>query len=54
VLRAHFQHQRVRPEPRGFHNFTILQGDVGGGLLTGTASDSRCVMEITLRKVGRR
>ena len=40
--------------PHGFHNFTILQGRVGGGLLTGTASDSRCVTEITLRKTGRR
>lgn len=40
--------------PRSFHNFTILQGQVGGGLLTGTASDSRCVTEITLRKTGRR
>lgn len=40
--------------PRSFHNFTILQGRIGGGLLTGTASDSRCVTEITLSKVGRR
>ncbi len=40
--------------PHGFHNFTILRGKVVGGLLTGTASDSRCVTELALRKVGRR
>ena len=40
--------------PRSFHNFTILQGKIAGGLLTGTATDSRCATEITLRKVGRR
>ena len=38
--------------PHGFHNFTIPQGRVGGGLLTGTASDSRCVAEIALKRVG--
>lgn len=40
--------------PHGFHNFTILHGRIAGGLLTGTASDSRCVTEIELRRVGRR
>ena len=40
--------------PRSFHNFTILQGKVADGLLTGTATDSRCATEIALRKVGRR
>ncbi len=40
--------------PHGFHNFTILQGKVAGGLLTGTASDNRCVTDIALRKVGGR
>ena len=50
VLRA----SRLWKSPRSLHNFTILQGKVGGGLLTGTASDSRCVTEIALRKVGRR
>lgn len=40
--------------PRSFHNFTILHGRVAGGLLTGTATDNRCVTEITLRKSGRR
>ena len=39
--------------PRSFHNFTILHGTIAGGLLTGTASDSRCVTELTLRKVRR-
>ena len=40
--------------PHGFHNFTVLRGNVGGGLLTGTASDNRCVTELALRKVGKR
>lgn len=40
--------------PHSFHNFTILQGRIDGGLLMGTASDSRCVTEIALRKVGQR
>ncbi len=40
--------------PRSFHNFTILQGKIAGGLLTGTATDSRCATEIALRKVGKR
>ena len=40
--------------PRSFYNFTILQGKIAGGLLTGTATDSRCVTEIALRKVGKR
>lgn len=40
--------------PHSFHNFTILQGKVAGGLLTGTATDSRCATEIALRKVGKR
>lgn len=39
--------------PRSFHNFTILQGNIAGGMLTGTASDSRCMTELALRKVGR-
>lgn len=40
--------------PHGFHNFTVLQGKIAGGLLTGTATDSRCATEVALRKVGRR
>ena len=40
--------------PRSFHNFTVLHGKIAGGLLTGTATDNRCVTEITLRKSGRR
>ena len=39
--------------PRSFHNFTILQGSVADGMLTGTASDSRCVTELALKRVGR-
>jgi hypothetical protein len=40
--------------PHSFHNFTILQGKVADGRLTGIASDSRCVTEIALRRVGKR
>ena len=40
--------------PHGFHNFTVLRGTVGGGTLTGTASDNRCVTELALKKVGKR
>ena len=40
--------------PHSFHNFTILHGKVAGGVLTGTASDSRCTTEIALKKVGKR
>ncbi len=40
--------------PHSFHNFTILHGQVAGGVLTGTASDSRCITELALRKVGKR
>jgi len=40
--------------PHSFHNFTILQGKIAGGRLTGTASDSRCMTELALRKVGKR
>ncbi len=40
--------------PHSFHNFTILQGKIADGRLTGTASDSRCVTELALRKVGKR
>ena len=40
--------------PHGFHNFTILQGRIADGRLTGTASDSRCITEVALRKVGAR
>ena len=40
--------------PHSFHNFTILQGRIADGRLTGTASDSRCVTELALRKVGKR
>lgn len=40
--------------PHGFHNFTILHGRVADGLLTGTASDFRCMTEIALTKVRRR
>ncbi len=40
--------------PHSFANFTILQGKIADGRLTGTASDSRCVTDIALRKVGKR
>lgn len=40
--------------PRSFANFTILHGKIADGLLTGTASDSRCVTELALKKTGRR
>jgi hypothetical protein len=40
--------------PHGFHNFTLLQGQIADGLLTGTASDSRCITEIALKKTGKR
>lgn len=40
--------------PHSFHNFTILHGQVADGVLTGTASDSRCTTEIALKKVGKR
>lgn len=40
--------------PHGFPNFTILHGRVAGGLLTGTASDSRCITELALKKIPRR
>ena len=39
--------------PRSFHNFTVLQGSIRDGRLTGTASDSRCVTELALQRVGR-
>jgi hypothetical protein len=40
--------------PHSFHNFTILHGQVVGGMLTGTASDSRCTTELALKKIGKR
>ncbi len=40
--------------PHSFHNFTILHGRIVGGLLTGTASDNRCITELALSKIGRR
>ncbi len=40
--------------PHSFHNFTILHGRIVGGLLTGTASDNRCITELALNKIGRR
>lgn len=40
--------------PHSFANFTILQGKITDGRLTGTASDSRCVTDIALQKVGKR
>ena len=40
--------------PHSFHNFTILHGRVADGMLTGTASDHRCVTDIALNKVTRR
>jgi hypothetical protein len=40
--------------PHSFHNFTILHGKIADGLLTGTASDFRCMTEVALRRVGRR
>ncbi len=40
--------------PHSFHNFTLLQGRVDNGLLTGMASDSRCFTDIALKRTGRR
>jgi hypothetical protein len=40
--------------PHGFHNFTLMRGQIVDGLLSGVASDSRCVTDIELKRVGRR
>ena len=40
--------------PHGFHNFTLMQGEIVGGLLSGIASDSRCVTDVELKRVRRR
>ena len=40
--------------PHGFHNFTLMQGEIVDGLLSGVASDSRCVTDIQLKRLGRR
>lgn len=37
--------------PRGFNNVTVLRGTIAGGVLTGTATDLRCVTELNLRRV---
>ena len=37
--------------PRGFNNVTVLRGAIAGGVLTGTATDLRCVTELNLRRV---
>ena len=36
--------------PGSFHNFTVLQGRITGGVLTGTATDRRCVTRVTLTR----
>lgn len=36
--------------PGSFHNFTVLQGRIAGGVLTGTATDRRCVTTLSLAK----
>ena len=36
--------------PGSFHNFTVLEGRVAGGVLTGTATDRRCVTRVTLTR----
>ncbi len=40
--------------PHGFHNFTLMQGEIVDGLLSGVASDSRCVTDVQLKRLGRR
>ena len=37
--------------PRGFNNVTVLRGAIAGGVLTGTATDLRCVTELSLHRV---
>lgn len=37
--------------PRGFNNVTVLRGGISGSVLTGTATDLRCVTELNLRRV---
>lgn len=37
--------------PRGFNNVTVLRGQVASGVLTGTATDLRCVTELSLRRL---
>ena len=37
--------------PRGFNNVTVLRGGIRDGVLTGTATDLRCVTELSLRRV---
>ena len=36
--------------PGSFHNFTVLEGRVVGGVLTGTATDRRCVTRVALTR----
>ena len=36
--------------PGGFHNFTVLEGRVVGGTLTGVATDRRCVTRVALTR----
>lgn len=36
--------------PGSFHNFTVLQGRIADGKLTGTATDRRCVTHVTLTR----
>ena len=37
--------------PGGFNNVTVLRGGIRDGVLTGTATDLRCVTELSLRRV---
>lgn len=36
--------------PGSFHNFTVLEGRIVGGVLTGTATDRRCVTRVALTR----
>lgn len=36
--------------PGSFHNFTVLEGRITGGVLTGTATDRRCVTRVALTR----
>lgn len=40
--------------PSGYPNMTVLHGHVADGVMTGTASDFRCVTDLKLRRIGRR
>ena len=36
--------------PGSFHNFTVLEGRIVDGVLTGTATDRRCITRVTLTR----